>query len=449
MSRSPAFALARFAGVALPLLLTAGAVAAPAGVERRLEAAVERGVPSSVALLRRAVEINSGTQNHDGVRAVGRLFAPEFEKLGFRTRWVDGAPWDRAGHLVAERPGRPGALRVLLIGHLDTVFEPSSPFQAWEAIGDTAVRAPGVADMKGGDVVMLLALAALREAGRLDELDVTVVLTGDEENAGRPYERSRAALLEAAKRADLALGFEDGDGDWRTGEAARRGSGGWRLGVWAKPAHSSQVFTPDVGEGAIFTAARLLRAFRDSLAGEAYLTFNPGAIVGGTEVSWEGTANRGSAFGKTNVVAESTFVTGDLRALSIEQREHAKQVMRRIADAAGPHARATIEFTDGYPPFAPTPGNLWLLERFSEVSRDLGHGPVALANPRDAGAADVSFTQGLTPMALDGLGLMGTGGHTVHETADLRTLPLNATRVAVLLARLARAPRPLGPPAAR
>ena len=425
------------------------AAAGPAPVERRLVAAAERRVPESLALLRRAVEINSGTQNHEGVRAVGRVFAPEFEKLGFRTRWIEGAAWGRAGHLVAERPGRAGALRVLLIGHLDTVFEPSSPFQRWEALGDTAVRAPGVADMKGGDVVMLLALAALRDVGRLDELEVTAVLTGDEENAGRPYELSRAALWEAAKRADVALGFEDGDGDYRTGEAARRGAGGWRLVVWARPAHSSQVFTPDVGEGAIFTAARLLRAFRDSLAGEEYLTFNPGAIVGGTEVTWDPATISGTAFGKSNVVAESTIVTGDLRPLSIEQRERAKDVMRRIVADAGPHARAELTFSDGYPPFAPTAGNRWLLERFSDVSRDLGHGPVTLANPRDAGAADVSFTQGLTPMALDGLGLMGTGGHTVLETADLRTLPLNAARVAVLLARLARAPRPLGPPPAR
>jgi glutamate carboxypeptidase len=411
--------------------------------ERRIVAAVDRGVPAALALLERAVSINSGTQNLEGVRAVGRLFKPEFEALGFQAHGVDGTAWGRAGHLVAERRGREGALRVLLIGHLDTVFESSSPFQAWEALGDTAARGPGSTDMKGGDVVMLLALAALKEAGRLEDLDVTVILTGDEENAGRPYELSRAELFDAARRADVVLGFEDGDGDPHTAVAARRGSSAWRLGVWARPAHSSQVFQPEVGEGAILTAARMLRAFRDSLAREDLLTFNPGAIIGGTEVAWNAGESRGSAFGKSNVVAESTFVSGDLRALSVAQRERAKNVMRAIVADTGPNARATIEFDDGYPPYAPEPGNLWLLEQFDAVSRDLGAGPVALANPRDAGAADISFTQGLAPMGprrprADGLG-------RAHGARNRRPAHASAQRQACR--RAALTPRPGAAPA--
>jgi glutamate carboxypeptidase len=448
MSSRRTFRAALPAALALAVVVSlAPAAAAPARAsgltpaERRLTAAVDRGVPASLALLRRAVEINSGTHNLAGVREVGRLFGPEFERLGFSVRWVDGASWGRAGHLVAERRGRPGAWRVLLIGHLDTVFELSSPFQHWEQLGDSAAHGPGSTDMKGGDVVMLLALAALRDGKQLDALDVTVVLTGDEEMAGRPYERSRRDLLEAARRADVAIGFEDGDGDPRTAVIARRGSSAWRMDVWAQPAHSSQVFREDIGEGAIFTAARLLRAFRDSLAGENLLTFNPGAIVGGTSVSWEDGESRGGAFGKSNVIAESTVVVGDLRAISLEQRERAKAVMSRLVAAAGPHARATIAFDDGYPPLAPAEGNRWLLARFDEASRDLGAGPVGADDPRMAGAADVSFTQGLTPRAIDGVGLMGSGGHTTAETADLRTLPLNARRVALLLSRLSRTPR--------
>src|SRR3954453_1570833 len=84
----------------------------------------------ALALLERVVNINSGTLNFNGVREVGRIFRAELDGLGFATAWVDGAAWQRAGHLVAERPGSaPGAPRVVLIGHLDTVFEPDSPFQ--------------------------------------------------------------------------------------------------------------------------------------------------------------------------------------------------------------------------------------------------------------------------------------------------------------------------------
>ena len=120
-----------------------------------------------------------------------------------------------------------------------------------------------------------------------------------------------------------------------------------------KPSHSSQIFRADIGSGAIYEAARILSAFRDSLAGEAYLTFNPGVIVGGTSASLDPRESRGTAFGKVNVIAESTLVSGDLRALSIEQRERAKSVMRRITGAHLPHAGADLEFSDSYPPLAP------------------------------------------------------------------------------------------------
>lgn len=444
-ARSVLDALARAALLAGLLAWTpAAGHAGLNGTEKSIVESVDRGVPAATKLLRRAVEINSGTMNIPGVRKVGFLFEPEFAKLGFKTHWVEGAAWGRAGHLMCERHSRPGALRVLLIGHLDTVFEPSSPFKGWKAVGDTAARGPGVTDMKGGNVVMLLALGALRDAGRLDDLDITVILTGDEEMPGKPFEVSRRRLLEAARRSEVAIGFEDGAGDPRTAVIARRGSTSWRLGVWSQPAHSSQVFQPGVGEGAIFTTARLLRAFRDSLAGEELLTINPGAIVGGTNVTWEGGESGGTAFGKNNVVAESTIVAGDLRATSEAQRARAKAMMSALAAGVGPNARATIEFDDGYPTLEPTEGNRWLLARFDDVSRDMGAGPVTAVSPRNAGAADISFTQGLTPMAIDGVGMMGAGGHTTAETADLRSMPLNAKRVAILIARLMNSPRPLG-----
>jgi glutamate carboxypeptidase len=147
---------------------------------------------------RRAVDINSGTQNHAGVRAVGKLFASELEGLGFATRWVDGAPFGRAGHLVAER-ARPGK-RFLLIGHLDTVFEADSPFQKFERVNERQARGPGIIDMKGGDVIIVQALKALHLAGALDRLHVTVVMTGDEESAGDPQAVARRARRRGQRR---------------------------------------------------------------------------------------------------------------------------------------------------------------------------------------------------------------------------------------------------------
>lgn len=408
-------------------------------VETRIASAVDAGVPDAIALLERIVNINSGTMNLAGVRAVGRALEPEFTRLGFVVRWVDGTPWGRAGHLVATRRGSGRGPRVLLIGHLDTVFEEDSPFQRWERLTDSTARGPGATDMKGGNVVMLLALRALERAGRLDALQLTVVLTGDEENAGAPISLARADLVAAAQWADVAIGFEDGDGDPATAVIGRRGSSNWVLRTSGVPSHSSQVFTPPVGSGAIFEAARILASFHDSLAGEQNLTFNPGFIVGGTTVTFDREAARGTAFGKSNVVAESAAVFGDLRTLSIAQLRRAQERMRAITARNLPRTGASIEFEDRYPPLAPSEGNLRLLALLDRASRDLGLGPVSAADPARAGAADVSFTAGLVDMAIDGVGLMGRGGHTVNETADLRSLPLNAKRVAVLLQRLAAA----------
>ena len=408
-------------------------------VEQQLIERIDANNEAALDLLERTVDINSGTMNFDGVREVGRVFAAAFEEIGFETRWVDGAGFDRAGHLVAERAGAtddPARPHVLLIGHLDTVFEPDSPFQAFERLSETAAKGPGTTDMKGGNVVMLYALRALLEADQLDALRVTAVLTGDEEKSGRPLELARAALVEAARGADAAIGFEDGDGDPATAVISRRGSSSWRLEVTGVPAHSSQVFREDIGAGAIYEAARILLGFYEELREEPNLTFNPGLIVGGTDAEFDAAQARGTAFGKNNVIAETAVVTGDLRALSSEQYARAKAKMRAIAERSLPGTGAELTFSDGYPPLAPSDGNRELLEIYDQVSRDLGHGGVEAVDPLKAGAADVSFVADLVPRVLDGVGLMGEGGHTVDETADLTTLPSQTQRAAVLLYRL-------------
>ena len=402
--------------------------------EKQLTASVDKGNAEALALLERVVNINSGTQNFKGVQEVGKIFLQEFDALGFKTRWVDGAPFKRAGHLVAEHPG-PGP-KILLIGHLDTVFEHDSPFQKMERVGGSEARGPGIIDMKGGDVIIVQALKALAATGTLESMNVTVVMTGDEEDAGEPMAKAREALVEAARGAVYAIGFEDGPGDPKTAVISRRGTTTWTLRVKGKPAHSSQIFRADIGYGSIFEAARILNAFREKLAGEPYLTFNPGAIVGGTAADLDTVQMRGTAFGKTNVVAEHTIVSGDMRTLSAEQLAKAKQTMQSIVKAALAHTEASITFEDGYPPLAPTDGNRKLLAMYDQASRDVGAGPVAAVDPMRAGAADVAFIAGIVPNIMDGAGLMGHDDHTVGETADLATLPSQTKRAAVLLYRL-------------
>jgi glutamate carboxypeptidase len=404
--------------------------------ERALAAYIDAHNAESLVLLERVVNINSGTQNFDGVREVGRVFGDELAKLGFTTRWIDGAPFKRAGHLVADHPA--SGPRILLIGHLDTVFEKDSPFQKFERVDDRTARGPGIIDMKGGDVVMIGALKALQSAGVLKTMNVVVVMTGDEEDSGEPLSAAREALASAGKTADLAIGFEDGPADPRLAVTARRGTTGWEVRVTGTPAHSSQIFRDDIGYGAVYEIARILNAFREKMAGEAHLTFNPGVLLGGTSVEFDPVQLRGSAFGKTNVVAEHAVVSGDLRALSREQFEKAKKTMTEIVGASLPHTSATITFDEGYPPMAPTDGNAKLLGMYDQASRDLDLGTVTAVSPDRAGAADVSFVAGDVKMILDGVGLMGHDDHTAKETADLATLPSQTKRMAVLLYRIVR-----------
>jgi len=423
-------------------LVIGAAVAASAAsqtltsVERSIASAVDSNNAEALALLERIVNINSGTMNFAGVRQVADVLRPQFDALGFTTRWVDGAPFRRAGHLIAEHPG--SGPKILLIGHLDTVFEPSSPFQRYEQLNDNTARGPGIIDMKGGDVILLYALRALKDAGQLDKMNVTVVLHGDEEDAGDPQDLARELLINASKGAAVALGFEDGAADPRTAVISRRSAGSWTLRVTGTPAHSSQIFKPEVGAGAVYETSRILHEFYTKLSTERYLTFNPGLVVGGTLIKVDTTGTEGSVAGKRNVVAEHAEVSGDLRALSPDQLAKAKAAMKQIVAKHLPKTTAEITFDDGYPPMAPTEGNKRLLGIYDKASRDLGLGGVVAVDPSRAGAADVSFVARNVPMIIDGIGLSGHDDHTVKETADLRMLPAQTKRAAVVLYRLTR-----------
>lgn len=404
--------------------------------EKKIVTAVDAFTADNLKLWEESVNINSGSMNFEGVYKVGQLYKPKFEALGFTTRWVEGKSFGRAGHLIAEHLGSQSGRKILLIGHLDTVFEPDSPFQKFTLINDSTAQGPGAGDMKGGNVIIIQTLQALAKAGLLKEMNIVVVMSGDEESSGRPLALARHDLIEAAKWADVAIGFEDGDGLFEHANISRRSASHWELRVTGVPAHSSQVFTKDIGAGAIYEASRILYQFYEALSTEPDLTFNPGVILGGTAVEFDDAISGGKATGKDNIVSKDVVVTGDIRTISPEQLKKAQDAMTAIVGKHLSQTKAAIVFGEGYPPLAPTEGNKQLLSYFNQVSKDLGFGEVTAVKPRDAGAADISFTSGYVDMALDGVGMRTTGGHTVNEKADPRSIAMEAKRVAVLLYRL-------------
>lgn len=210
--------------------------------ETRILQYINEHMPRAEKLLAASVNINSGTLNKPGVKRVGDLFAKELAIAGFRTGWVTlPDSLNRAGHLVATRQGKKGK-KIFIIGHLDTVFEPDMPFSPYTRLNDSTATGQGVNDMKGGDVIVIMALQALQSMHLLDDASVTVYFTGDEEKAGIPASVSRQDFIARAKTADVALAFEGAVG-LNNIATARRGSSSWQLKVTAKTGHSSVVFS--------------------------------------------------------------------------------------------------------------------------------------------------------------------------------------------------------------
>jgi glutamate carboxypeptidase len=340
---------------------------------------------------------------------------------------------NRAGHFFAEHKGSKGT-KLLLIGHLDTVFEKDSPFQRFERINDSLAKAPGGNDMKGGNVVILYALKALKEHGLLMNAQIIVAFTGDEESTGKPLEISRKDLISAAKKSEVALGFENSTG-FNYATVARRGSSGWELKVKGNRAHSSGIFNTRVGAGAIFEMSRILHEFYRQLGPEELLTFNPGLVMGGTFVDYDDKTSKGNVYGKSNVVAQTAVAKGGLRFISEDQKESARARMREIASKNLPHTSAEISFTDSYPAMTPTKGNRALMEKLNQVSLDLNQGEVLAYDPGKRGAADTSFVAAYVD-CLDGLGTMGSGAHTPEETVNLKTFEALTKRAAIFIYRL-------------
>lgn len=425
---------------ALACCVSTPSLAEPTRAETRMAAFTRSDTAHGEALLERLVVQNSGTLNIEGVRAVGVMMRAELEALGFAVEWVDMRETGRAGHIIATHVGNGRGKRILMIGHLDTVFETSSPFQAYSRDGSRVVG-PGVGDDKGGMVVIIAALRAMQAAGTLRGADIMVVLTGDEERIGSPLEIARRDLIAAGQWADVALEYEgllrDGETDY--GTIARRGSANWVLRTTGRTGHSSTIFSEGSGYGASYEMVRILDQFRRELI-EPNLTFNIGVMAGGTPAGLDATDEVASATGKTNIIASDAVARGDLRALTPEQHANAIARMQTITDANLPGTDAVLSVATGYPPMAPTEGNRALLERLNGVNRDLGLPEMAEVDPARRGAADSGFVAA-DVNTLGGLGAAGGRAHAEGEWVDLTSIPLQAARSAVLISRLSREPR--------
>jgi len=423
-----------FATFAIAIASPASAALSPA--EQVMVRTVDAEQARTTAMLQRWVDQNSGTMNKAGVEAVRDMIAPELKQLGFTIQWIDMSAVGRAGHLVARHVGSRHGKRLLLIGHLDTVFEPDSPFQRWVRDGDSA-HGPGSGDDKGGDAVIVAALRAMQAAGTLKNANITVFLTGDEEDAGRPLAISRRDLVAEGKKADVALDFEDlaVENGNDMGSTARRSAGSWTLTVTGRAEHSAGVGAGDYG--AIYELARIIDQFRRELP-EDKLTYNVGLIGGGQTATLDTDKIRLEATGKTNIIAATAVARGDLRAIDQGQIDRTEAKMRAIVTQplAGAHAEISFD-PDIYPPMPPTEGNRAILAELNGVNRDMGLPDMGELDAAKRGAGDISFVAAEVS-GLAGLGPSSSGSHTASETVDIPSIFKQAKRAAILMSRIAR-----------
>lgn len=380
-----------------------------------------------VALLERITNINTGSLNKAGMAELAEIFSTELQGLGFNVDTLPGGliempscpgtnyDIDLADHVLASKPG--SGNRLLLMGHLDTVFRFDSPFKTYRREGDR-VFGPGVADMKGGLVVMLYALKALQAQGLLEEMDISVLLNSDEEMGSLS---SRQYVEEQARAHDYGLVFESSG--FNNLVRQRKGLGQARFVVNGKASHAGGAH--EQGRSAIKELAYKIVEIENLTDYETGVTVNVGIVSGGES---------------RNTVAPCAEALIDLRYPTPEQgvetaaqfEEIFSQVYSYPVDSGEISTNSWVSLHR--PPKIPTEASDYLLEKTRAIGRLLGQ---ELGVTDSGGGTDGSLSQAVGLPTLDSLGIAGTGAHTIREEARLSSLLERAQLNAVLIARLA------------
>lgn len=381
-----------------------------------------------LALLERITNINSGSLNKAGVNELATIFSNELRQLGFQISTLPGAVIDMPGcpggdynvdvadHVLASQSGN--GTRLFLMGHMDTVFPPDSPFQEFSRVGDT-MYGPGVSDMKGGLVVMLYALKALHEFGALQDKAITILLNSDEEIGSLS---SRKYLQEQALLHDWGLVYESSGNNRLIRE--RKGLGQARFVVHGKASHAGGAH--EQGRSAIKELAYKIVQIENITDYETGVTVNVGVVSGGEA---------------RNTIAPCAEALIDLRYPEPQQGLDAVTQFEDIFSNVYSYPVDSGEIsTESWvnlhrPAKIATPESDYLLNKTIALGRLLGQ---SLGVDDSGGGTDGSLTQAVGLPTLDSLGSAGTGAHSNREEGRVSSLVERAKLSALLIHRLAQ-----------
>jgi glutamate carboxypeptidase len=382
-------------------------------------------VPAQREELLRLSGINSGSYHADGVNRVAdrleQLFAPlgaAAERIALPAHRVTSDRGDVVEHPIGRavrlrrRPDAP--LRVFLAGHMDTVFGKAHPFQSVRAVGDDTLNGPGVADLKGGLLVMLLALSALERSPWKDRIGWEIVFNPDEEIGS---EGSAPLFREGAARNAFGLVFEPSFPDGNLA-SARKGSGNFDVVVRGRAAHAGR--DPHLGRNAVRAAADVVAAL-DALNGQrADLTVNVGYVHGG---------------GPTNIVPDLCIVKFNVRTAIPDDEGWLHAQLERIVAGAQEREGIRLEVRGGFTrgPKVMTPAIERLAGLIGDCGRQLGLG---LEFRPTGGCCDGNNLAAAGLPNIDNLGVVGGEIHSDREFMRVSSLGERAQLTALLLLRL-------------
>ncbi len=390
-------------------------------------------LPALLRCLRQAVEIESPTNSKIGVDRLANYFAKEIKRLRGEVRvlshpsagssvWAEF--WSesvaalygrRATTAVADRRygGRilSGRLKpILILAHLDTVWDVGTLRQMPFRIRKGRAYGPGILDMKSGLVCGLWAVRALQSLKFFPRSPVRFFLNSDEETSSLAF---RKHILAEARRARAVLVLEPAAAGGAL-KTARKGVGEFRITVRGRSAHAG--VNPDAGVNAIAELARqLLRIEKLARPGRG-LTLNVGVIQGGT---------------RSNVIPERASAVVDVR---VPRLSDAKAIERKVYGLKPVHPEAHLEISGGInrPPMERARAAA-LFQKARDLGRQLG---MDLKEASTGGGSDGNFTAALGIPTLDGLGGVGDGAHARHEHVIIRELPCRAALLAALIATI-------------